>query len=383
MRKNVCFWCTFGHWIQICFQNFSNTHTFRSRLKGWNLLRQDTKVCFYHGSHEEFKDFFFQEDGALFCNDVCSIMEVLGHNIIQISGTCLLIHQEWVWRWFYLLHKGKRFPSVPLAHAANMKESHASMELLLGKIKYNKFKWKLCGDLKVVALLFVMQLGYTKYCCFLCEWDSQNKKNHYVNKLWPKRKSLTQREKNVVIALPEKIYLAPLHIKLGLMKNSVKGMDKTDYGFEYVRNKFPNVSDAKIKEVISIEPQFRELMQDKQFNEELNETEINTLLSFKRIYKDFIGNHKAANYQDVMQDLLILYKAMGRNMSLKIHFLETHLDFFPENLSKVSDEHGDIIHQDNMTTEKWYQSKWTSSMLADYCWTLKRGLPGTEYRRKS
>jgi len=100
-------------------------------------------------------------------------------------------------------------------------------------------------------------------------------------------------------------------------------------------------------------------MQDKQFDEELNETERNTWLSFKRICNDFIGNHKAANYQDVVQDLLIFYKAMGWNMSLKIHFLESHLDFFPENLSEVSDEHGDRFHLDNMTTEKWYQSKWT------------------------
>jgi len=32
-----------------------------------------------------------------------------------------------------LLHNRKRFPSVPLAHAANMKESYESMKLLLGK----------------------------------------------------------------------------------------------------------------------------------------------------------------------------------------------------------------------------------------------------------
>jgi hypothetical protein len=36
-------------------------------------------VCFCHGRHEELKDFFFQEDGVVFCNDVCSVMEVLGH----------------------------------------------------------------------------------------------------------------------------------------------------------------------------------------------------------------------------------------------------------------------------------------------------------------
>ena len=91
----------------------------------------------------------------------------------------------------------------------------------------------------------------TKYCCFLCEWDSQDKKNHYVNKLWPKLTSLTPGEKNVIsppLVLLKNIYLPPLHIKLGLMKNFVKCMDETGHAFQYVRNKFPNVSDAKIKD---------------------------------------------------------------------------------------------------------------------------------------
>jgi len=102
-----------------------------------------------------------------------------------------------------------------------MKESYKSMKLLLGKIKYDEFKWKLFGYLKVMALLLGMQFGYTKFCCFLCEWDSRDKKNHYLSKLWPKRTSLTPGEKNVVkppLVLPEKIYLPPLHMKLGLMK---------------------------------------------------------------------------------------------------------------------------------------------------------------------
>jgi len=111
-----------------------------------------------------------------------------------------------------------------------------------------------------------------------------------------------------------------------------------------VRNKFPNLSDKRIKEVILIGPLIRELMQEKQFDEDLNETERNAWLSFKRICKDFLGNHKAANYQDVVQELLTSYQSMGCNMSLKIHFLESHLNFFsPENLGEVSDEHGGTI----------------------------------------
>jgi hypothetical protein len=33
---------------------------------------------FYRGHHEEFKDFLSQEDGVMLCNDICSVMEILG-----------------------------------------------------------------------------------------------------------------------------------------------------------------------------------------------------------------------------------------------------------------------------------------------------------------
>jgi hypothetical protein len=62
------------------------------------------------------------------------------------------------------------------------------------------------------------------------------------------------------------------------------------------------------------------------------------------------------NYQDVAQDLLTSYKDMGCNMSLKIHFLESYLDFFPDNCSEVRDELGERFHQD-MAMEMRYQGK--------------------------
>ena len=125
-------------------------------------------MCFYSERREELKDFFSQEDGILFCNDVCSVMEVLGHEynpdqwrlFTDSSKVCLKM---------VLPHNGNRFPSVPLAHAANTKGRCESIKLLLGKVKYDEFKWKLCGGLKVVALLLGMQLGYIKCCCFLCK----------------------------------------------------------------------------------------------------------------------------------------------------------------------------------------------------------------------
>jgi hypothetical protein len=70
-------------------------------------------------------------------------------------------------------------------------------------------------------------------------------------------------------------------------------------------------------------------------------------------------------------------------MTLKVHFLDSHLDFFLKNLGAVSDKHGERFHQDISNMKKRYQSKWSLSMLADYCLTLKRDVPQATYSRKS
>jgi hypothetical protein len=62
-------------------------------------------------------------------------------------------------------------------------------------------------------------------------------------------------------------------------------------------------------------------------------------------------------------------------MSLRIHMLHSHLDFFPDNCSMVSDEHGEHFHQEIATMEKRYQGKWSTSILGDCCWTLARNAP--------
>ena len=41
-------------------------------------------------------------------------------------------------------------------------------------------------------------------------------------------------------------------------------------------------------------------------------------------------------------------------MSLKVHFLPVHLNFFSENMGDISEEHGKIIHQDISTIDGRY-----------------------------
>ena len=78
----------------------------------------------------------------MFCNDVCSVMEVLGHEF-NPDQWHLFIDWSKVSLKVFLLHNRNKFPSVPLAHAANMKGSYESMKLLLGEIKCDEFNWKL------------------------------------------------------------------------------------------------------------------------------------------------------------------------------------------------------------------------------------------------
>ncbi|UYV77381.1 hypothetical protein LAZ67_15000800 [Cordylochernes scorpioides] len=218
-----------------------------SRLKGWNLLHKGTKVCFFRKRQDEFQDFYSQENDLVYCNDVVSLMEALGHD-----------HDTEEWRLFIdsskislkavLLHNGNKFPSVPIAQASNMKETYENMKLLLKKIEYERYGWKICSDLKI-----------------------------------------------------------------------------------------------------------RELQQDGNFQNSLNEVEAAAWNSFRNVCKNFLGSVKVENYRDIVNGLLLSYKARGCNMSLKIHFLHSHLDFFPDNLGAVSDEHGERFHQDISSMEKRYQ----------------------------
>ncbi|GBN32561.1 hypothetical protein AVEN_256007-1 [Araneus ventricosus] len=154
-----------------------------------------------------------------------------------------------------LLANGNDLPSVPIAYTMDMKKTYENISQILDKICYHDYDWKLCADLKVVALLKGLQTGYTKFCCFLCEWDSRSRDKHYIVRKWSRRETFTPGLKNVVqdpLVPTENIYLPPLHIKLGLIKQIVKAMDKTGDGFNFLKTKFPRLNEAKIKKGIFV-----------------------------------------------------------------------------------------------------------------------------------
>jgi hypothetical protein len=319
-----------------------------------------------------------------YCNDISALFDTFG-----------IPYDPQDWRLFIdsskssikavILHNGNLHPSVPVAYSTTMRETYENLKEILQCIHYDDHKWAICADFKVIAILTGLQAGYTKYCCFLCLWDSRNRAQHYTKKDWPMRDvdiPGTSNISHLTLVDRQKVILPPLHIKLGLMKQLVKTFDKESAAFKYLITKFPALSQAKIKEGIFVGPQIRQLQNDDIFEESMSSLQLTAWKAFRGVCEGFLGNHRSPDYTDLVAELLRCYASLGCNMSLKVHFLMSHLPFFPENMGSVSDEHGERFHQDVAVMEKRYKGKWSPAMLADFCWMLQRDNPGAQYKQK-
>jgi hypothetical protein len=118
------------------------------------------------------------------------LWKFLAMNVTQISGACSLIHQKWAWRWFYSTMEINSPPFLWFTQPPWRKVTKVwsycwerlSMVNLSGSYVISS-----CGTVTRNAIrlhkncCFLCKWdGHTKYYCFLCMKDSQDKKNHYV-----------------------------------------------------------------------------------------------------------------------------------------------------------------------------------------------------------
>ena len=118
---------------------------------------------------------------------------------------------------------------------------------------------------------------------------------------------------------PNKILLA--HIKLGVMKNFVKTMERESSGFAFLQKKFPQISMEKLNAGIFDDPQIRELMNNPTFNKALGKAKLSAWHSLKSIVINFQGNHLSEEYEKEIEGLLKSFCQLGAWMSVKLHFL--------------------------------------------------------------
>jgi hypothetical protein len=106
----------------------------------------------YRKRQKDVVHFFKMERGLVVCSDIESLMQTLNIN-----------HNPLDWRLFidsfklshktFLLHYTNTTHSIPVGHSEHNKESYENMKSLMQTINYDKFKWQIFGDLKVISLL--------------------------------------------------------------------------------------------------------------------------------------------------------------------------------------------------------------------------------------
>lgn len=232
-----------------------NSEMLTSFLKRRKLLKEDVSATAYRKRQAEYQKLYTvnDENSFTYCNDIKGLVNKL--KMEYIAGD---------WRLFIdgsvsslkavLLHKTNKKPSIPLAFGTNMKETYETLGSILKKIKYDDHKWKICCDLKVVNILqgVIAKGGFPKFFCFLCNWDSRSKIDHYLCHDYVKRTAENEKRLNLcnepLIKNIDVILLPPLHIKLGIVSKFIQVAVKDEeevYGC--LQNIFPKLSTDKIK----------------------------------------------------------------------------------------------------------------------------------------
>jgi len=162
--------------------------------------------------------------------------------------------------------------------------------------------------------------------------------------------------------------MPPLHIKLGIIKQLVTALDKESAAFKYLQDRFPKLSNAKVKAGTFVGQQIKKIIECDEFDNLLNRTEKTAWNSFVAVVYGFLGNHKAENYVQLVQTFIKIYANVGCRMSLKIHILDAYLQKFKDNMGAYSEEQDERFHQDILDFERRYQGQCNENMMGVYIW---------------
>ena len=88
------------------------------------------------------------------------------------------------------------------------------------------------------------------------------------------------------------------------MKQFVKSLIKEGDCFRYSGNKFPSISDAKLKAGIFDGPQIRILLNYDKFTDSVIDREKAAWTSFKEMFENFSGNYKSDNHKKIVKNML-------------------------------------------------------------------------------
>jgi len=113
------------------------------------------------------------------------------------------------------------------------------------------------------------------------------------------------------------------------MKNFVKALYTNSPAFSFLCENFPSLSTEKVKTGIFIGPNY--VCSPETLNLislSLSDDHKAAWNAFRHDATGFLRNVKAIHFRKLVDDLITSYEKLLCNMSLKMHFLPSHLDSF-------------------------------------------------------
>jgi len=104
---------------------------------------------------------------------------------------------------------------------------------------------------------------------------------------------------------------------------------------------------------------------------------------FRFVATNFLGNNKADNCNELVENLMFSYETFMCNVSLNILFLHCHQDIFSENCLALNDKNNECFKHDISEIKRTYQGYWSSPMLKDCCLTIAGDSPGLVHKRQT
>ena len=193
------------------------------------------------------------EDDFVYCNNIQGLLSEIGLHEYNQDEQRLFIDSSKRSLKYVLFHNGNKFACVPIGHYLIVKEHYLNVKMVLQKLRYSEYNWAICVHFKTVSFLLGQQGGY---------WDSRVADQHRVKKDWPAQEDLAVGDKNIInkpLVNRDRIILPPLYIKLGLMKQFVKALNKDGDYFNYIAKTFPGLNMENFKAGIFHEPRIRKI----------------------------------------------------------------------------------------------------------------------------
>jgi low temperature requirement protein LtrA len=129
------------------------------------------------------------------------------------------------------------------------------------------------------------------------------------------------------------------------------------------------LSETRLKVGVFVGPDIRKLMFDEDFLLTMTEVEREAWIALRSVVTNFLGNNKDPDYVTTVANMLEKVKVLGCLMSLKINFLNLHLDFSPKILAQL------VRSKENVSTKtlrKWKEDTRVSRMLTSWVTTAGR-----------